>query len=110
MPAPAARADADALLTPGQVADLFHVTPKTVSRWHRAGILPALRTIGGHRRFPAGPVYELHDFLEAFNEDLRREEERLEAELEADRLARRRAGADPGGDDGSAPRDGGEPA
>jgi excisionase family DNA binding protein len=58
------RADLDALLTPGEVAALFDVTPKTIGRWDAAGILTAVRTAGGHRRFPARQVYELYDFLE----------------------------------------------
>jgi len=60
--------DRRTLLTPGEVADLFRVTPKTVSRWHDSGILPAQRTAGGHRRFPAGPVYDLFEFLEGVGE------------------------------------------
>ena len=52
-------ADPNALLTPGAVAALFKVTPKTVSRWAEAGLLPAVRTSGGHRRFPAGAVFAL---------------------------------------------------
>lgn len=38
-------------LTPGQVAELLHVSPKTVSRWASQGLLPCLVTLGGHRRF-----------------------------------------------------------
>lgn len=41
----------DALLTPGEVATLFRVDPKTVTRWAKAGKLNAIRTLGGHRRF-----------------------------------------------------------
>lgn len=51
--------DDDELWTPGHVARLFAVTPKTISRWDEAGILPAVRTPGGHRRFRAGQVREL---------------------------------------------------
>ena len=43
--------DHEALLTPGEVAALFRVDPKTVSRWAKAGKLSAVRTLGGHRRF-----------------------------------------------------------
>ena len=43
--------DDDELLTPAEVAAMFRVNPKTVTRWARAGKLPALRTIGGHRRY-----------------------------------------------------------
>lgn len=39
------------LLTPREVADLFAVDPKTVTRWAKAGKLPTIRTMGGHRRF-----------------------------------------------------------
>lgn len=39
------------LLTPSEVASLFRVNPKTVTRWARAGKLNAIRTLGGHRRF-----------------------------------------------------------
>ena len=39
------------LLTPSEVAVMFRVSPKTVTRWARAGKLTAMRTLGGHRRF-----------------------------------------------------------
>jgi len=41
----------ESLLTPSEVAALFGVDTKTVSRWARAGRLTAVRTPGGHRRF-----------------------------------------------------------
>ena len=47
----AAPPDAETLLTPAEVADMFRVNPKTVSRWARAGKISSLRTLGGHRRF-----------------------------------------------------------
>ncbi len=46
----------DALLTPAEVAGLFRVSPKTVTRWARSGKLTAMKTLGGHRRFRAGEV------------------------------------------------------
>jgi len=46
----------DALLTPSEVAALFRVNPKTVTRWARAGKIQAIRTLGGHRRFRASEV------------------------------------------------------
>lgn len=49
----------DALMTPGQVAALFHVDPKTVTRWAHAGRLGSLRTPGGHRRFRQAEVMAL---------------------------------------------------
>jgi excisionase family DNA binding protein len=39
------------LLTPGEVAEMFRVDPKTVTRWAAAGRLRSIRTPGGHRRF-----------------------------------------------------------
>lgn len=51
--------ETDRLLTPGEVARLFGVDPKTVSRWADAGKLNALRTLGGHRRYRADEVQSL---------------------------------------------------
>ena len=48
----------EALLTPSEVAALFRVNPKTVTRWARAGKLNAIRTLGGHRRFRASEVQQ----------------------------------------------------
>ena len=44
-------ANAERLLTPGEVAALFRVDPKTVTRWASAGRIGSIRTPGGHRRF-----------------------------------------------------------
>jgi excisionase family DNA binding protein len=44
------------LLTPGEVAVMFRVNPKTVTRWARAGKISAVRTLGGHRRFRASEI------------------------------------------------------
>jgi excisionase family DNA binding protein len=49
------------LLTPAEVAVMFRVNPKTVTRWARAGKISAVRTLGGHRRFHAD---EIRRFLE----------------------------------------------
>jgi excisionase family DNA binding protein len=48
---PAPDVEYDDLLTPREVAAIFRVNPKTVSRWYLEGKLPALRTLGGHRRY-----------------------------------------------------------
>jgi excisionase family DNA binding protein len=48
----------EALLTPGEVAALFRVDPKTVTRWAKAGKLTAIRTLGGHRRYRENEVRE----------------------------------------------------
>ncbi len=43
--------NAETLLTPAEVAALFRVDPKTVTRWAKAGKLSSIRTLGGHRRY-----------------------------------------------------------
>ena len=43
-------------LLPAEVAHLFRVDPKTVTRWAKAGKLASFKTIGRHRRFRAGVV------------------------------------------------------
>jgi excisionase family DNA binding protein len=57
--------DDDTLLTPSEVAAMFRVNPKTVTRWARAGKISAVRTLGGHRRFRAS---EIRHFLDAVDE------------------------------------------
>jgi excisionase family DNA binding protein len=47
------------LLTPAEVAAIFRVDPKTVSRWARSGQLKAQRTLGGHRRYAEAEVWAL---------------------------------------------------
>ena len=54
----------EALLTPAEVAALFRVDPKTVTRWAKAGKLSAIRTLGGHRRYRAAEVQALLAGLE----------------------------------------------
>lgn len=39
------------VLDPGEVARMFGVDQKTVTRWAKAGKLPSMRTLGGHRRY-----------------------------------------------------------
>lgn len=48
-----------ALLSPGEVARLFAVNPKTVSRWARDGKISSVRTPGGHRRYLASEIEAL---------------------------------------------------
>ena len=47
------------LLTPAEVATMFRVDPKTVTRWAKAGKLTSIRTIGGHRRYREAEVRAL---------------------------------------------------
>jgi excisionase family DNA binding protein len=51
--------ESEALLTPAEVAALFRVDPKTVTRWAQAGKLSSIRTLGGHRRYRESEVNEL---------------------------------------------------
>jgi excisionase family DNA binding protein len=44
-------ADDDRLMKPKEVAELFRVDPKTVTRWAKAGKLRAFKTPGGHTRY-----------------------------------------------------------
>jgi excisionase family DNA binding protein len=41
----------DRLLMPAEVARMFRVDAKTVTRWAKAGRIGSIRTLGGHRRF-----------------------------------------------------------
>jgi excisionase family DNA binding protein len=51
--------EAEALLTPAEVAAMFRVDPKTVTRWAKAGKLSSIRTLGGHRRYRESEVRAL---------------------------------------------------
>jgi excisionase family DNA binding protein len=46
-----------------EVADILHVSPKTVSRWAKEGKRPYLKTLGGHRRYPEAEIRELAEEL-----------------------------------------------
>jgi len=53
------RSTEEELLTPSEVAKLFRVDPKTVTRWAKSGKLSSIRTLGGHRRYRASEVRAL---------------------------------------------------
>lgn len=48
----------DEIFTPAEVASIFKVDPKTVTRWAKAEKIPFFKTLGGHRRFYASEVYK----------------------------------------------------
>jgi excisionase family DNA binding protein len=50
-------------LRAAEVATILQVSPKTVSRWATEGKLPFLKTLGGHRRYPAAEIHRLADEL-----------------------------------------------
>jgi excisionase family DNA binding protein len=56
-------APVDRLLTPSEVAALFGVDPRTVTRWAAAGNLNPIRTPGGHRRYRRSEVLALRATL-----------------------------------------------
>ncbi len=54
--------ESETLLTPSEVAALFRVDPKTVTRWAKAGKISSIKTLGGHRRYRESEVRKLlHD-------------------------------------------------
>jgi excisionase family DNA binding protein len=53
--------DSARYLRTAEVADILHVSPKTVSRWAKEGKLPFLKTLGGHHRYPAADIDQLAD-------------------------------------------------
>jgi excisionase family DNA binding protein len=55
--------DVEPLLTPAEVAALFRVDPKTVTRWANSGKLTSIRTLGGHRRYLESEVRALLDSI-----------------------------------------------
>ncbi len=56
---PTDRIDSEVLMTPAEVAAIFRVDPKTVTRWAKSGKLTAIRTLGGHRRYRQSEVQDL---------------------------------------------------
>ncbi len=55
------------LLTPSEVAALFRVDPKTVTRWSQKGKLYCIKTVGGHRRYLMDEVQTLLNVLKYKN-------------------------------------------
>ncbi|HYY77754.1 MAG TPA: helix-turn-helix domain-containing protein [Actinomycetes bacterium] len=55
--------EAPGYLRTAEVAEILYVSPKTVSRWAKEGRLPFMRTLGGHRRYPAAKIRELVEEL-----------------------------------------------
>ena len=51
--------DAEPFLHTSHVADILHVSPKTIARWATDGRLPSQRSFGGHRRDPEQAIRQL---------------------------------------------------
>jgi len=71
----------DRLLTPGEVATLFRVDARTVTRWAAEGRVKSIRTPGGRRRFRESDIRELlrEDGVGAFQRDEDEDDEGLVA-------------------------------
>ena len=54
-------------MTPAEVAAIFRVDPKTVTRWAKAGKLTSIRTLGGHRRYKDSEVKALLNTVTGVN-------------------------------------------
>jgi predicted site-specific integrase-resolvase len=50
--------DAEPFHSTSQVADILHISPKTIARWAK-NRLPSQRTLGGHRRYPEQAIRQL---------------------------------------------------
>jgi excisionase family DNA binding protein len=62
-PSGTAAPDPPRYLHTAEVAAILQVSPKTVSRWAKEGKLPFLKTLGGHRRYPASEIRKLAEEL-----------------------------------------------
>lgn len=64
----------DEFMTPREVAGLFGVRTTTVARWVREGVLEALKTPGGHRRYLRSEVTKLCEATDSQHEDPQRKQ------------------------------------
>ena len=51
--------DAESFLHTSQLADILHISSKTLARWAKNCRLPNQRTLGGHRRYPEQAIGQL---------------------------------------------------
>lgn len=58
-------------MTPAEVAEVFKVDPKTVSRWAKQGKLDSIRTLGNHRRYYRSQI----EMILALGEDKNNDDE-----------------------------------
>jgi excisionase family DNA binding protein len=47
------------LMTPREVAVLFNVDTRTITRWAKAGKIKSVKTPGGHRRYVRAEMMEV---------------------------------------------------
>ena len=52
------------LLSPSEVAVIFHVDAKTVGRWRKRGFLKYVKTPGGRHLYPAGQFKQTIEDIE----------------------------------------------
>ncbi len=65
---PLSSTNQEMLLTPAEVASMFRVDPKTVTRWAKAGKLTSIKTLGGHRRYKESEVKALLKSISIINQ------------------------------------------
>jgi excisionase family DNA binding protein len=61
------RVEQAAYLRTAEVAELLHVSPKTISWWAKEGKLPHQKTLGGHRRYKEADIRALIKTLDQTN-------------------------------------------
>lgn len=61
-------------LSRGDVAEIFNVSPNTITRWADAGKLDFVRTLGGHRRYEKETVIDLANSQRHIQEPFQKEE------------------------------------
>jgi len=66
---PLSSTNQEMLLTPAEVASMFRVDPKTVTRWAKAGKLTSIKTLGGHRRYKESEVKALLKSISINNQE-----------------------------------------
>ena len=69
------------LMTPGEVAELFRVDPKTVTRWAERGLIRAIQTPGGHNRFYEDDVHALLEGKDPYSIEDRPASEHLQGSV-----------------------------
>ncbi len=61
----AASAANEALITVGDAAHVLGVSVATMRVWDKQGLLPSMRTLGGHRRYRRSDVLRAREQMEA---------------------------------------------
>lgn len=57
------------LLTMAEVAQILNVSQTTLRNWDKQGKLKALKTLGGHRRYPKSQIETIFDYTASQEEN-----------------------------------------